>query len=363
MKKIVFVAGDKSGDFYAGTLSKLLKERYREAIDIYSFGGDTLARHSQQIINLVAHSVSGIFEALTHIGELLGIFNQTVRSIREINPDILILVDFPDFNLRLAKKLWPQFKIFYYVSPQIWAWRKKRIKSIKKYIENIIVLFEFEKEMYAQEGIQALYFGHPLLDILKDHRQDTPEKLIIFLPGSRKNEVKAHLPIMCKAKRLIQKQLPDYKFLIIKPENIPLTFYTSIIQDEIPVARHSYEQLLKAKFIVTSSGTATLELAIMEIPHLVMYKVNLLSWLLLKNMVTVDFTAMPNIVAGKKIVEEYIQYNATAQNIADYTLSIIKNNAACAQLKHALQAIKKKLEPYRAPQETATFIGNYLELL
>jgi lipid-A-disaccharide synthase len=167
MKKIVIVAGDKSGDLYGGLLSKKLREK-NSSLEIISFGGDNLFKYShRQIINLVNHSATGLFEVIFSLKKFIDLLKKTIEEIKKINPNLVILIDFPDFNLRLAKTLNKKFPIFYYVSPQIWAWRKGRIDLIKKYVNKMIVIFKFEKELYEREKVNVFYFGHPLLEIVK----------------------------------------------------------------------------------------------------------------------------------------------------------------------------------------------------
>lgn len=359
MKKIVFVAGDKSGDFYAGLLTKELKTLYQNKLEVYSFGGPALAKNSRQIINLTEYAVSGIFEVARNLGKILSVFTKTIEGIKAIDPDLIILVDFPDFNLRIAKKLNNQFKIFYYISPQVWAWRKKRVNLIKKYTDKIIVIFKFEEEFYKKKQTDVLYFGHPLLDSINSE-QSQPQKLILLLPGSRENEIRNHLPVMLKAKKIMEKEIKNYRFLIVRPENIEEEFYKQIGGENLNIIPHSYDIISKAEFIITSSGTATLEIAIMEIPFLLIYKVHSLTWLILRMMVKIKFIGMPNIIAKRKIVEEYIQNKATPQNIAGYCLKIIKNKDEYSKLKEGLKGIKEKLTPYGAIENTVKFIGSYL---
>ena len=190
MKNIIIVAGDTSGDIYGGLLAKNLKEKYPN-VNIYSFAGPELAKHSQQIINLLQYSVCGLVEVVSSLKKILATFKETLLKINEIKPDLIILIDFPDFNLRLAKIINKQYPVFYYVSPQVWAWRKERIKLIKKFVEKMIVIFKFEQDFYKKEGVDALYFGHPLLEIIKPVNLE-PKKIISILPGSRKNEIKKH---------------------------------------------------------------------------------------------------------------------------------------------------------------------------
>ena len=359
MKKIVIVAGDKSGDLYGGLLSKQLKSKFPK-IEIYSFGGEKLAEHSQQIINLLSHSVCGLVEVLSSIGRLLKIFKKTKKTILDLKPDLIILIDFPDFNLRLAKKLNRKFPLIYYVSPQIWAWRKNRIETIKKYVDKMVVLFKFEEAFYKNENMDVLYFGHPLLEIIKEE-DIQPKKIISFLPGSRKNEVKKHLPIMIKTKKIIEKELDQYQFRIIRPPNLEKEFYEKFSPD-IDIVDHSYRAIKESKFIISSSGTATVELAILGVPYIIIYKLNSLSWHILKRMVKTDFVGMVNILSGRKIVDELLQKQANPDKIASITLEYLRNSKKYSGLKEELNGIRNILSPLKATEKFADFIGTYLKL-
>ena len=359
MPKIVIVAGDKSGDLYGGLLSKQIKEKF-SSVEIYSFGGKVLARHSQQIINLLAHSVCGIVEVLSSLGKLLNIFKKIKATILELKPDLIILIDFPDFNLRLAKTFNKKFPLFYYVSPQVWAWRKKRIEVIKKYVDKMAVLFKFEETFYKNEGMDVLYFGHPLLDIIKEEKSEQ-RKIISFLPGSRKNEVKKHLPVMIKAKKIIQKEVEGYRFQIIKPSNLEKDFYKKF-SPGIDIIDHSYKAIKKSEFIIACSGTATIEIAILGIPYLIIYKLNPLSWYILKKMVKTDYIGMVNILSGRKVIDELLQNQANPQKIAAKTIEYLKNKEKYSHLRDNLKKIKDTLSPYNATEKFADFIGEYLAL-
>ena len=359
MKKIVIVAGDKSGDLYGGLLSKRLKSKFPN-LEIYSFGGEKLAEYSQQIINLLSHSVCGLIEVLSSIGKLLKIFKKTKETIHQLKPDLIILIDFPDFNLRLAKGLDRKFPLIYYVSPQVWAWRKKRVNAIKKYVDKIVVLFKFEETFYKNKNMDVLYFGHPLLEIIKE--EDTePNKIISFLPGSRKNEVKRHLPIMIETKKIIEKELDGYQFRIIRPPNLERKIYEKF-SPNIDIIDHSYKAIKESKFIISSSGTATVELAILGVPYLIIYKLNSLSWHILKRMVKTDFVGMVNILSGRKIVDEFLQKQANPKKIASATLEYLRNSKKYSGLKEELKSITDLLSPFNATEKFADFIGNYLKL-
>ncbi|MFO8052405.1 MAG: lipid-A-disaccharide synthase [Candidatus Omnitrophota bacterium] len=358
MQKIVIIAGDTSGDLYGGRLAKRINQKFNHC-QIHSYGGKELAKHSDQKLDLVSHSVCGLIEIITSLNKFKKLFSQTVNSIEKIKPDLVILIDFPDFNLRLAKKLNHKYPIFYYVSPQVWAWRRKRIKTIKKYADKMIPIFEFEKELYKKENMDIAFFGHPLLEII-DQQNLEKKKIISFLPGSRKNEINHHLKILAKTKTLIQKELPEYSFQVLKPKGIDEKLYDVFKKEE--VFDHSYQILSKSKFIIAASGTATIETAILEIPHLIIYKINRLSWYILKKIIKTKYAGMLNILADKEVVPELLQNQATPENIAKISLNYLQDEKKYNSFKKELNNTKQLLSPYNGITKFADYIGNYLNL-
>ncbi|MDD3296053.1 MAG: lipid-A-disaccharide synthase [Candidatus Omnitrophica bacterium] len=359
IKKVVIVAGDTSGDLYGGLLCEHLRKKY-PLVEIFSFGGKNLAKNSNQIMDLLSHSVCGLLEVVSSIKALVKIFNSTFSYIEKNKPDLVILIDFPDFNLRLAKKLNKKYPLFYYVSPQVWAWRKGRVSLIRKYVSKMIVIFKFEKEFYEKENINALYFGHPLLELVKKSGFET-KKIISFLPGSRKNEIRKHLPLMLESKRILEKKLPGYRFQILRPKNFPEAFYKQF-DCKIDIIEHSYKAVEESKFIVASSGTATVEIAILEVPYVIIYKVNPLSWHILKRAVKIRFVGMVNILANRPIVKELLQNQATPENIAKTALFYLDDEENYQKLKTELKNTKNILKPEKGTECLAEFIGNYLNL-
>ncbi|MCM8774296.1 MAG: lipid-A-disaccharide synthase [Candidatus Omnitrophica bacterium] len=361
MKNIIIVAGDRSGDIYGGLLSKKLNKIFPNKLRIYSLGGDSLKENSIQIVNLTKYSVSGIFEVLLSLKKILDIFSYALKKIDRIKPDLIILIDFPDFNLRLAKKINKKYPIIYYVSPQVWAWRKSRIEILRKYVDRLVVIFEFEKDFYLKEGIEALYFGHPLLEIIPEQKAQT-KKIITFLPGSRKNEIKRHLPLMVETKNILKRALPDYNFYVLKTTNVEKNFYYQFIDKDLTLKEHSYDSIAESEFVVTSSGTSTLEIALLGIPFAIIYKLNFFSWLILKNLISTKNIGLVNIVGKKRIVEEFIQYKANANNIANYTLKIIKDKHLYKGIQSELIKIRNYLLPTEATESLAKYIGEFLKL-
>lgn len=355
-KRIFIVAGDKSGDLYGGLLAEKLNQKAN--LEIYSCGGENLKNHSKQIINLLHHSVTGLVEVLRSLPKIIKTLQQTIAAINEFKPDLVILIDFPDFNLRLAKTLNRRYKLFYYVSPQVWAWRPKRIEQLRHYVDQMIVLFKFEEDFFRQQKIPVKYFGHPLLELIKPIA--TPTKNIIsFMPGSRKNVISHHLPLLIKAKDFLKAKLPNWEFRIIRPENIAADFYQKF-NPNMPVIIHTQTALAESKFIIVSSGTATLELAILGVPYLLIYKMNALSWWLVKRLVTTGFAGIVNILAKRKIVKELLQNQAKPIHIAREALSLINDPQAYQALKTELNQIKELLTPNNASEKFARYILEYL---
>lgn len=359
MKKILFIAGDRSADLYGGLLCKRLKEKFPQ-VELFSCGGDNLAAHSKQIIDLLSHSVSGLVEVLSSLRRMLHLFHATCAHIERLKPDLIIPIDFPDFNLRLIKKVNKKYPVFYYISPQVWAWRKKRIELLRRYAEKIVVIFKFEEAFYKKEGIDVLYFGHPLLEIIPD-TPTQPKNIVSFMPGSRINEVKKHLPVMMATKTLLAEKLPDYEFRIIRPNNIAESFYAPD-SAQIKITPHSYQALGESRFIVASSGTATVEIAILGIPYLIIYKVNSVSWWLIKRLVKTDFAGMVNILHEKPVVTELLQKEATPERIATNVLSCLSDATRYENLKKELEKTTDILGPYGSTDKFADYIGDYLRL-
>lgn len=339
--KLFIVAGDPSGDLHGSILAKKIKE-LQPSIEIYSAGGENLASATTQILNLTEIAVTGIFEVLSYFNKILKHFKFLVKKIDQIQPQALILIDFPDFNLRLAKIFKPKgLKIFYYISPQVWAWRKKRVNFIKKYVDKMLVIFPFEQDFYKENNIPAAYVGHPLVE--KIHRlqlkDQKPQKLIALLPGSREKEVAKHLPCMLKSKKLLGAY--NFKFVIIKHPQLRASLFKKAKNQNVEIVeRNLYQTLAQSYIAISSSGTATLELALLNIPTIVIYKMGILSWLLLKSMVRVDFISITNIIGKDKIFPELIQYRATARKITAQCKQLIENKKLYAATKEKLKKIK-----------------------
>ncbi len=350
--RLFIVAGDPSGDFHASNLAKKIKQLSPQ-IEIFSGGGKELAKTTIQIIDLEKIAVTGLFEVLSYLGRIIKAFNFIIKKIEELKPRIIVLVDFPDFNLRLAKRLKKKgYKIFYYISPQLWAWRRKRINLIKNYVDKMLVIFPFEEEFYRKYNIPVLYVGHPLIETIPPLLgEKEKEKIIAFFPGSREKEVKKHLPIFLKVKKLLQ---ANFKFIVVKHPRLTQDLFKEAVREGLQVIeKKDFEMIGKSYLALASSGTVTLELALLRVPTIVIYKMNLLSWLVLKDMVKTDFICMVNILAKEKIFPEFIQNEASPQNLTTICKKLIEDKEFYLTIQEKLGKIRTILGEKSASLTTA----------
>jgi lipid-A-disaccharide synthase len=373
-KQILIVCGEASGDLNAAGLVRQIL-RLNPQIRIAAVGGLLLRQAGAKIIyDIQDLSVMGFFDVLRKLPRFFALRKSLLQEIRKKKFNLVILVDFSGFNLRLAKAIHPAVPIIYYISPQVWASRIGRIKTIKKYIAKMLVFFKFEEEFYRGFDVEAEFIGHPLLDIVKPTveknefrnkyglKQANPA--VVLLPGSRKAEIKHILPVMLEASILIHKQIPQAQFIIAKSTQVELTFYHRQLkkfnlQPKI-IEGQTYDCLQAADFALVCSGTATLETAIMQVPFVVIYKMGLFNYLLYRPQVKVPFIAMVNIVAGKLIVPEFIQFQANARKISAKVAEIMQNPSKITEMKNSLGGIKSLLYPAGAAERAAKIILEFL---
>lgn len=368
-------AGEASGDLHASNLITELR-KFMPGAEIYGFGGPKMkAAGTRLYYDLTEIAVVGFVEVLKRIGTFRKLFNLFLKEAEKTKPDGVILVDYPGFNLMLAPKLKALgIKIFYYISPQLWAWHKERIEIVRKYVDKMIVVFKFEEEFYAKEGIKADFVGHPLLDIVKPSkpkeetlsnlRFSAAQKIVALLPGSREEEVKRLLPVMLEASRMIKEKAETVQFVILKSPILEQKVFDAILKKAgmpaVILEDQAYDGLNIADFCIVASGTATLETAIMEKPMVVIYKTSCLTYIIARRLVTIPDIALVNVVAGSRIVPEFVQQDASANNIAQAALGILSNSNEKARMIEKLQKLKTTLLPKGAAQKAASLIHNYL---
>jgi len=375
IKNIFIICGEPSGDLLAGNLVSEI-QKLNPQIKFSGCGGAQLAQTGAQIFYHINQlSVMGFFDVLKKLPKFLKLKKIIVEKINRHKPDCLILVDFSGFNLRLARAINKRLPVIYYVSPQLWASRENRISGIKKFISMILVLFKFEEEFYRQRQIQATWVGHPLIDLvapcenkenfLNSFGINPTKRIIALLPGSRKQEVRLILPIMLKAAQQINKTIGETQFIIAKSPNLDTQIYLDqckewnlnlkIINDR------TYDCLNVAQASMVCSGTATLEAAIIQKPFVIVYQTNLLNYLLYRPQVKIPYIGMVNIVAGKEIVPEFIQFKAKPKIIAKSIIELLNSPLLANRMSQDLKTVKDSLGQPGAAGRAAKLILNFLK--
>jgi len=361
---IFILAGESSGDLHGSHLMNAMK-KINPKILFCGIGGSKMEKEGLQSIAPIKRlAVMGFWEVLKDLNFFLKLKKTVIQYILNIKPDKIILIDYPGFNLKLAKEIKSliNIPIIYYISPQLWAWKENRINIIKKHIDSLIAIFPFEVDWYKERGINIEYFGHPIIDV-EQNLKKTPPKLpinnIALLPGSRLQEIKRHMPLL---NDFIKNYLiinPNTKFIISKIPQINKEHYRIIKHPNISVTTNKLHDIfLKADIAIVSSGTATLECAINNIPMIVIYKMSALSWFITKHVVKIKHASIVNILNNDNIVPELIQNQATAPNITKAINKIMKNNNL-EKLFSNYNNMKKSLDGGNAYCKTAQYILEY----
>ncbi|MBI4713254.1 MAG: lipid-A-disaccharide synthase [Planctomycetes bacterium] len=403
--KILIIAGESSGDLHGANLVRALKECYSERIvipaqagihapnididscfrrndrkdeplQIYGVGGPKMAAAGVELLaDITAYAGMGL-EPVRNLAKFTALFRQMVHFLGRERSDVVVPIDFPDFNLRFAAKA-HQYKIpvYYYVSPQVWAWRKGRIKDIKKYVTKLLCLFEFEKEFYKPYNVPVEFVGHPLLDEIADkqlpdkgearRRLGLPEDELVIglLPGSRASEFSRHFPLMLKSIPLIKTSRPIRYALAaapnIKPQIIPPAPLSQRgVRGDFTIRTYynqTYDVIIASDLLIAASGTVCLEAAILGVPMVVIYKVALLTDLIAGPLIKVPYYSIVNLVAGKEVVPELMQSKATPGAIADKVTELLGTDNL-ARMKQELVQVKAKLGPPGASMRAAKIV-------
>ncbi|KJR98080.1 MAG: lipid-A-disaccharide synthase [Desulfobulbaceae bacterium BRH_c16a] len=370
--KIMMVTGEASGDLHGANLLRSLQAQIPE-LEVCGMGGEELASLGMEILfDAGKVSVVGVFEVFFHLKDIFSAQKILRRRMATDRPDLLILIDLPDFNLLLAKKAqYLGIPVFYYISPQVWAWRSGRIKTIKNRVDKIGVILPFEEEFFSRHGVNAEYVGHPLLDTVRvtvskkdfyaQHDIAPETKCIGLLPGSRKREVSSLLPVFLAAARLLQDRFPE-KLVFLLPQASTITSRDleeaglPSFQQELNIRiinENRYNMMAACDAVVAASGTVTLELAILQVPMVVCYKLAPLTYRLGKMLVKLDHFSLPNLIAGYEAVPEFLQAEVTPGNIAEELLTYLSSPLKLEKMKNALREVKEKLGDAGASDKAA----------
>jgi lipid-A-disaccharide synthase len=357
-KTIMIVAGEASGDMHGANLVREML-KINPALNFYGIGGNKLREEGIELLaNASDMAVVGLTEVVSKLRSILKIMGMMKKSMDERHPDLVILIDYPDFNLPLAKAAKKRgIKVFYYISPQVWAWRKGRIGQIKKTVDKMAVILPFEVDTYGQEGFAVNYVGHPLLDMVKLNysKQESRKKFglaenkitIGILPGSRLSEVSKLMPQLLQAAGILKQEIPDMQFVLPLADTLEEKIITEIIsRSNVKVkviSGHTYDVISCADLALVASGTATLETGLLGVPMVIVYKISLLSYIIGRIIVDVNNIGLVNIIAGKTIVPELIQSDARGKRIAGEALAILTNKEKKLEIIKELETIRAKL--------------------
>ena len=351
---LLISAGEASGESYGAQLIAALKQR-QPSLECFGVGGERMrAAGCRLVVDAKNIAVVGLAEVVTHLPKIWSEFRRLLRAVDADKPDGAVLIDFPDWNLRLARELHKRgVPVIYYVSPQLWAWRPKRIAQIKRYVRKMLVIFPFEEKWYRERGVEAEYVGHPLADLPAPGPAPplrSPQIPIALLPGSRKKEIALNIPAMLHAARALGNK---YQFMIPVASTVSAKWMVDLIHRAIgqdPGVNLKLESdarmvLSQARAAVVASGTATVEAALIGTPFIMVYRVSPLTWKLGRPLVSVPFFAMPNLIAGREVVPELVQDNFTPENIVTRMNEILSDGAARETMIAGLSEVREKLAP------------------
>jgi lipid-A-disaccharide synthase len=355
---VLFSAGESSGDQHAANMFLELR-KYQSDIKGIGMGGAKMAQAGIDIrYDSSTISVIGLVEVIKHYGEIRRALKLMQRILSDEPPDLLVCVDYKEFNFKLARYAKQHgIKVLFYVSPQVWAWRPGRVKKYGKVIDMMAVIFPFETAYYEAENVPVRYVGHPSAD--KVHAQYSKEEdlmrfglgqrktVIGLLPGSRANEIKRMLPVMLEAAGKIQNDFPEARFLLPQADSISDVLLEEYLRQSpvkiTTVKNQPYDVIQCCNVVMTTSGTATLEIALLTIPMVIAYKLSLVTYFLGRWLVKTPFIGLPNIIAGKRIVRELIQHEATSENLAAEIRRILTDKAYADTMRGDLAQIKAQL--------------------
>lgn len=363
--KYYIISGEASGDLHASNLMRELKALDKDA-HFRAWGGDLM---EAQGAHLVKHyrdlAFMGFTEVLMNIRTILRNIDFCKKDILQNKPDVLILIDYPGFNLRIAEFAKSNgIKVFYYISPQIWAWKQSRVHKIKKIVDRMFVILPFEKDFYKGFDYEVDFVGHPLLDAVENFSSsmqlELPEgkPVIAILPGSRKQEVSVMLPLMLSMK----KHYPNYQFLIAGAPSLPKEFYSPFLAgSDIPlIFGQTYQLLKQSKAALVTSGTATLETALFGVPEVVCYKGGKISYLIARQLIKVKFISLVNLIMDKEIVKELIQDELNEKNLKLELDKLLEGNSR-EEMIQSYAELKMKLGGAGASRKTAELMLSYLK--
>jgi len=373
---LMISAGEASSDMHAAHLLQALKKRKVE-FDAFGMGANKLRDAGMELtLDCRELAVIGIVDVLINYPRFLKRLKVLRQALIERKPDLLIIVDYPDFNLKLAETAKSTgIPVLFYISPQIWAWRKKRINRIGALVSQMAVLFPFEVDVYQQAGIPVTYVGHPLVDDAKCEKDkqaaqthfglNTTKPVIALLPGSRKGELSRNLPVMLSSAKYIHTLRPECQFIIPVAPTLDKASVQLMLDEHGQICKlidgESYCVMRAANVVLTASGTATLETAMIGTPMSIMYVVNSINYAIMRRLIQIDNIGLVNIVAGKRIVQEFIQEKAQAKPLAEELLRLLDDEDYRNAMREELKSVQDKMGSGGASDRVAELVITLLD--
>jgi len=374
VRRILVSAGEASGDLYASLLVAELRRRMPDAEFFGCTGPRLRAAGVRTVVDAASLAVVGLIEVVSHIPRIYGEYRKLLAAADESRPDVAVLTDSPDFHLRVARRLHRQgIPVVYLVAPQVWAWRKGRIRQIRRTVGRLLCIFPFEEEFFTRQGVNATYIGHPLAGLVRPsltrdeffrkHRLAPERPLVAVLPGSRRGEAARHLPALVDAAgRLYREQAVN--LILPASATAGAGFFTARLgASPIRVIEgESWDAMAHSDLALAASGTVTVEAALLGTPMVTFYKVTAASWLAGKFLVDVPFYSMVNLIAGRAVVPELMQDQMTGENLAREARRLLSDSAARAAMKEGLAEVRNQLAGRSgAPERAARAVQEILE--
>lgn len=369
-KNLLIIAGEASGDLHGSSVIRELK-KIDNSVAVVGIGGDRMIKEGMEVLyHINKMAFLGFIEVIKHIPFIRKVQNEIIEEVKKRNIKTAVLIDYPGFNLAIAEKLNKMgVKIIYYISPQIWAWGKGRIKKIRKLVDRMIVIFPFEKELFEKNGVKSDYIGHPLIEQIANYKYLTraelfekfdlkPEKeILLLLPGSRVQEVKMIFPQIISAASKVAEKL-NMQVVIACSENMDESIFNKLTDNRSfkVIKNHTYDLYKYAKFGIIKSGTSTLEAGLFCLPMIVVYATNYLTYLIGKSLIKISNIALVNIVSGENVVEELIQNDINEQNVYQHCISILSDDSRYNMIKEKLSRLRANLGEPGASKKCAEII-------
>ncbi|MBP9733457.1 MAG: lipid-A-disaccharide synthase [Candidatus Omnitrophica bacterium] len=372
-KKVLVVTGEASGDQLGASLLASLRT-LSPSLELHGVGGSRMeALGLDGFLSSGSAHATGFTEVLRHLPEYFRLFHAILGQVRALRPDLIVLVDNPGFNLRLAKKLLPLgIPVIGYVSPQVWAWKEGRVKLMARVYRKVLTLFDFEEDFLEKRGVKAAWVGHPIAEVWPSapDRPDGEIRTVLLLPGSRPTEVRLLLSTMLEAANRVhsarvEKGLPDLKWVLLEADTLPKTFYDPILaQSPIRIDRrrgNKLETFYAADAAIACSGTVTLECAMAGLPTIIGYRVSAVTAFLVRLILKVKYLGMPNLLAQKEIMPELLQENFTPEKIEQTLQKYLTDPALVLSTRAALSTTRRHLGPPGSPARAAQHILDFLK--